>query len=431
MPNNLRSIKKLLIDTNHPLRPSLYSYIVNRVYEHKLEKQSMLEKQQLEEKCAHQAANQPYDATLSPEEKTLLNQINSGNTLVKLVVGPNRSSRPCWEKTSIYQMLQNYNHRPNLREPYRFSNDIPYYRYVHMTDEILCCEPLIHKEQKERYHSHSHTKKNSTTYISETLITPLFRPGVALAFDVKQCRIDALFNKDADTYTRPWVSPNRIDVVNYRNTLHGQHIGRPHFGYQSFSNFDAFKEKMKKNYKFHNEVLARVNRAATTGLVLYNRRQYKRHNVLRKPFSGCYKHCRVAEKGNNAMHRILGKNLPMSLYDNAYRTCRIYTSDEQELQKLKSKLKRCPLSNVENIKIGGLFIGTIAHHNIKPILHLINSLEETLNNPKTKDLYQQDKENNKLVYNHALARIYIERTKSLIQARFTPPGQKQVLKFAA
>lgn len=392
-----------------------------------LEQISRISQEKLENECALQALTRPNENTLTDDEKNFLEKMYQGNVLAKVIFGKNFTPVSSWAQVPLCQMLKDYSYRPELRGPYTFDMDTPYYKYVHMTSEVVHCRPLREKRNRKQDKIYAHTKKCSTTLVSDRLLTPLISSGVALGFDLNQSILKAMFTKDSGTYQRRWVSEIPGGVFSYANNLENGSSG-----IQPYRSLVDFKNKIRHDAFYHNEVLAKVNRLGTLGFIVYEKETHRNYAV----FPGCYHpgHIKSVNAGQKELQKIFSKKLPILFYNNSDRACRIFTEEEQELAKLKNLLlanqskSKSLQKKTLSIRINGLFDGKINHYDAVPIINLIQKLEDTLNNRNTKDLYSKDANTVGLRFDHYLAKIYIDRTKALI-AKHLPRQANKVQKI--
>jgi len=187
---------------------------------------------------------------------------------------------------SYIRQLADYDYRPEYRDKSKNSQ----YKFVHLSGSIV---PITKKQPKTK--PRTHTKKNSTTLLSDQLITPVFgqhhstKSTVGLLFDWNKCNIKAMLRYDRGTYLRQWVG-SRQQVIDYKNLCERDEL--------NFTRKKDFQDYVKNSDRL-NEVLAEISRDALLGIVF----------------------CKNSDIGlalhyHETIQQQLGINLPIFCYDN-------------------------------------------------------------------------------------------------------------------
>jgi hypothetical protein len=152
------------------------------------------------------------------------------------------------------EQLENLNYRPQLRAVALNSS----YKFVHLTGEIV---PYQKKRRRKLFYTH--TKKTSTTLLSPQLYTSVFGENdadpsrlVGLLFDQAECQVKARLLKDSGTVGHKWLG-TRASVESYKVRLAAIN--------QTAA--DTFTKEVQQRF-YHNEVLAKVNKAAICAIVI-------------------------------------------------------------------------------------------------------------------------------------------------------------------
>ncbi|WP_342220727.1 hypothetical protein [Rickettsiella endosymbiont of Miltochrista miniata] len=171
---------------------------------------------------------------------------------------------------AFMQQLENLNHRPRLRQTVDGANK----KFVHLTGEIV-----DYQKKRQQKVTHTHTKKTSTTLVSEQLNTPLFNEAPGFLFHQDQCKVKARMLQTSRTFSHEWLG-GEAKVNQYKTTM--QRINE--------TDEKKFVEKIK-NGGITNEVLAKLNKDALQAVIVTQdtpetlRLATSRRNELRDKFS--------------------------------------------------------------------------------------------------------------------------------------------------
>lgn len=343
----------------------------------------------------------PYDATLTEEEKNFEEQTKRGDTLAKVLIKRRGVSK--YKDLEIIKMLQDYNYRPALRQYYSFDRNSPYFKYVHMEDKIIEARPLVEKKARKKIKKaagYTHTKKSSTTSISHKLHTELFHNGIGFGFDIKQSVIKAYLGTDQGTYLRNWVSESKSEVEQYR----AKHRG------QTFTDINHFKHEIdKENHTNYNEVLAKVNREGTSGIIACTNRKNFGDDFSVKDVLDL--HAETKETIN--------KDLPIGLYDHKHRQFRIATMAEVKLRALYNDVKNPYFSNMVKVDSEG-FTGKVSRETATSIKDELDKLSKSLDKANVCD------KDNHCKFFYPVANLYMNRAKQNINKLINDDPQKKV-----
>lgn len=303
------------------------------------------------------------------KELNFLNTMQNGDILAKVITNTFYTKKDLWD--DHLQQLKNYSYRPDLRQTRLSDQDYSNfpYKYIHMKNEIV---QLTEKKLTQHY---THTKKTSTTLISAKLNNRLFRnSSVALGFDVNHCFIKAMLIQNGSTYSREWVSTNKIKVEDYQKSWRSY----------SYTNIETFKSKITTE---HNEVLANLSKEALVGIIIHE--SYK--NFDKELVD-------LAEQRQKDVSTKLNKELPILIYhpSNHRINCavKIYDEYKQRLHTLSSKINHATLQEILTDEAKNQFNSTLnqfsyfaSRNDSKKILNQVKPLIEDLKNIKAIHLY--------------------------------------------
>jgi hypothetical protein len=148
---------------------------------------------------------------------------------------------------AFMQQLEDLNRRPFLRQTIYGAKK----KFVHLTGEIV---DYVKKRRQKAVHSH--TKKTSTTLLSEQLNTPLFNETAGFLFHQDKCKVKARLQQSSVTFNHEWVG-NETQVNQYKTSMQGINE----------TDEKKFVEKVKNNL-YTNEVLAQLNKDALQAVII-------------------------------------------------------------------------------------------------------------------------------------------------------------------
>jgi len=243
----------------------------------------------------------PFEPTdINPK----LAQVNAlGEVLIKIIKPRD------WPE--FKKQIGDYDYRADLRN-LKQDKSKAQDKYIHSKGKTLSEMGIEYEDHTERKKDqpYEHTIKQALSLLSQDYDTAVFgehdptRPLVGLLFSKKFNIIKAMLLKDLGTFYRKWVG-SKEDVAVYAKAMEKINI----------TDFEKFKEEVKKNPQRLNEVLAKLSHEAMLGVVFVTDTPEAR---------------KQARDYQDDMKKVRGIDLPIYFYDRALRIMRLYTPREQK-----------------------------------------------------------------------------------------------------